>query len=264
MPEDTVNTMITDAVTQSVASVLGNSPAGTKSMLDALMAETLGMAMYNAVANQHNAQMTGNASTTAACVRMLKTKPAAPGVTADKSKPMVISVTPSVIPIATTATTVRISGVNFDPGLTAEITLTGLPFATLHGSSQLSDLTSTGFSFSNALFTGEGSYGLQVMNPDGGLSPVCVLNVMAQAPVITSVQPSSDGKSAAVQGSNFMTGLSMTVSNQNGNPVAVQTIINISNTGCTVNFVDDLSKGVYAIQITNTDKRSSNNFLFNF
>ncbi len=44
----------------------------TLSLVDAVMAETIGMAMHNAVAAQNQMRMMGAAAVTAACVRMIK------------------------------------------------------------------------------------------------------------------------------------------------------------------------------------------------
>ncbi len=67
----TVNSQITDAITQINASSIGNSSSQSMAMLDAVMVETLGMTMHNAVTAQHNSQMIGAASTTSTCARML-------------------------------------------------------------------------------------------------------------------------------------------------------------------------------------------------
>lgn len=66
-----VNSQITDSVTQANTNAIGQGPAQSMSMIDAVMAETLGMSMHNAVNAQHNSQMIGTASTTSTCARML-------------------------------------------------------------------------------------------------------------------------------------------------------------------------------------------------
>lgn len=67
----TVNTQVSDSVTETIANVLGNAPAEGFGLLDTVMAETVGMLMHGAVNNQTNAQMIGNATVTATCARML-------------------------------------------------------------------------------------------------------------------------------------------------------------------------------------------------
>jgi hypothetical protein len=67
-----VNSQITDSVSQVVTLLTGQAPSQAFGMLDAVLLETLGMAMYNAVNRQHNAHMTGSAAVTAACAKMLQ------------------------------------------------------------------------------------------------------------------------------------------------------------------------------------------------
>jgi len=55
MPENTpVNSQITDAVTQSNLTVLGNAPAQSMATAYQLLAQSVGVSMQNAVANQQN------------------------------------------------------------------------------------------------------------------------------------------------------------------------------------------------------------------
>lgn len=70
-----VNGQITDAVTQTVTLLTGQAPSQAFGMMDAVMVETMGMAMYTAVNRQQNAGMVGNAAVTAACAKMLSLPP---------------------------------------------------------------------------------------------------------------------------------------------------------------------------------------------
>lgn len=55
MAKDTpVNSQITDAVTQSNLTVLGNAPAQSMATAYQMLAQSTGVAMQNAVSNQHN------------------------------------------------------------------------------------------------------------------------------------------------------------------------------------------------------------------
>jgi len=73
----TVNDQVVDSVNSVSAMISGQSPAHAFAMLDTVMVETLGMAMYNAVNRQQNAGMVNSAAVTAACARMLNAFPAA-------------------------------------------------------------------------------------------------------------------------------------------------------------------------------------------
>ena len=73
MSEDgTVNSRVVDSVSSVVTLLTGQSPSQAFGMLDAVMVETLGMAMHNAVMRQQGASMVGAAATTAACAKMLQ------------------------------------------------------------------------------------------------------------------------------------------------------------------------------------------------
>ncbi len=66
-----VNSQISDTITQLNTALVGGSSAQSMAIVNAVMADTLGMTMHNAVSVQHNSQMIGGASTTSACAKML-------------------------------------------------------------------------------------------------------------------------------------------------------------------------------------------------
>jgi hypothetical protein len=61
---DTVNSQITDSVTQSNIKVLGDAPAMAMGSLYQTMAHSLGLLMENAVAAQQNMNVIAQAATT--------------------------------------------------------------------------------------------------------------------------------------------------------------------------------------------------------
>ncbi len=65
------NSQITDTMAQLNSALVGGSSAQSMAFVNAVMADTLGMTMHNAVSVQHNSQMIGGASTTSACAKML-------------------------------------------------------------------------------------------------------------------------------------------------------------------------------------------------
>ena len=67
----TVNSQIVDSVADVVTLTGGHAPAHAFGMLDAVMVETRGMAMYNAVSRQQGGSMIGSAAVTAVCAKML-------------------------------------------------------------------------------------------------------------------------------------------------------------------------------------------------
>lgn len=73
MNEDlsTVNSQIVDATTSIVTLAAGQSPSQAFAMLDTVLLETLGIAMYNAVNRQQGAGMLSAAAVTSTCAKML-------------------------------------------------------------------------------------------------------------------------------------------------------------------------------------------------
>ena len=82
-----VNDVITDSVSQGSTLLTGFAAPQGMAMLDIVSAETMGMAMHNAIAAQQNAQLTTNASITSACAKMLAMEPPVPAPAVDKDTP---------------------------------------------------------------------------------------------------------------------------------------------------------------------------------
>lgn len=73
MSDNLVNGQIVDSVADVITLTHGTAPSQAFAMLDTVMVETLGMAMYNAVSRQQGSSMIGSAAVTAACAKMLAT-----------------------------------------------------------------------------------------------------------------------------------------------------------------------------------------------
>jgi hypothetical protein len=73
MPEHFVNDQIVESVADVVTLNCGEAPSQSAAMLDIVMAETMGMSMYNAVSRQQSSSMVGSAAVTSACAKMLQT-----------------------------------------------------------------------------------------------------------------------------------------------------------------------------------------------
>ena len=69
-----VNSQITDAVSQSNVTVLGSAPAQAVASLFQMIAQAAALSQHNAVANQQNQQQIANA-VAAKCVEVLLRKP---------------------------------------------------------------------------------------------------------------------------------------------------------------------------------------------
>lgn len=73
MPEHYVNDQIVESVADVVTLNIGQAPSQSSAMLDVVMAETIGMTMYNAVSRQQSSSTVSSAAITAACAKMLQT-----------------------------------------------------------------------------------------------------------------------------------------------------------------------------------------------
>ncbi|HEV2273072.1 MAG TPA: RebB family R body protein [Acidobacteriaceae bacterium] len=254
--EGTVNSQITDSVTQAIAAVVGNAPSETKGLLDTLMAETVGMAMYNAVTNQHNAQMVSNAAVTAACARMLRT-PFASSLPVKLSHPLITGVSPNPIPLSAASQCVQVNGSGFDQALSVDLfDAGGRKLATFSGSMQIANWTPFSFMMSTNVFNIEGAYSMQIHNPDGGVSALEPLVVQAQPPVITAVN-SSGGAAFQVTGANFQSGLTAVLQDPTGKTVAGVTVAGITAAGFNLNLPQEYPAGPYSLLVTNPDGRTA-------
>jgi hypothetical protein len=73
MPDQYVNDQIVESVANVVTLNVGQGPSQSSAMLDVVMAETIGMTMYNAVSRQQSSSTVGSAAVTVACAKMLQT-----------------------------------------------------------------------------------------------------------------------------------------------------------------------------------------------
>lgn len=267
----TVNHQITDSVTQVDTGVVGNAPAQTTAMLDAVMAESIGMAMYNAVTAQHNAQMVSSAAVAAACARMLKSpgalpQPALPVFAA----PVVNSVHPSPIPVNSNTQKVHVHGSNFQPGAAVDLfDALGTQIGTLAGSQQIGKKeTSTSLVMKTNLFSAPGTYGIEVVNPNGTRSTRYPVTVTA-FPLISSVTTTSPPGSYTVSGENFQSVPTVNVFDQSGDQLASSdrtiSAVSIATTtnpasSLTLTIASDNPAGPYSIQVQNPDGGTSNIF----
>ena len=248
--EGTINDQITDSLSQTMTHIVGNSSAETKSMLDTLMAETVGMAMYNAVTNQHNAQMVSNASVIAACARMLKT-PIATTPATPMFAPVIAGVTPTSIPV-NEAQVIQIVGAGFSASnlVVRILDADSVLVATLSGTAQISGpVTPTSITFTYTFAT-EGTYSLQVQNADAVKSNKSTITVTVTAAVLTTVIPTSP-KTFNVRGKHFHPGLSFTFEDAEGKPVEGASVGDIRLDNLTLTVPCNIGPGPFRLCITN-------------
>lgn len=264
--EGTVNSQITDSVAQVATAVLGPAPTQTTGMLDAVMAEAIGMAMYNAVTTQHNSQMVASAAIAAACARMLKIPGAAP-LPFKLVLPVVTGTTPARLQVTSAAQEVQVAGSNFQQDLSVDVFgPDGSKIGSLSGSQQISGVASLSFTMNSNLFVAAGNYGIEVVNPDGGRSSRYEIAVESQNPSITAVantSPSTGTYDLTVTGSGFQPKLTVNVTDHSGaalSGIAAPTVASASS--FTVVITPGSSTGPFSIQVVNPDGGQSNAYLF--
>lgn len=75
MSNSKLNDQVVDSVTAVDLLLAGMAPASAAGMLDAVSAESIGVAMHGAVSRQHQSHILSAASVTSACARMLQAFP---------------------------------------------------------------------------------------------------------------------------------------------------------------------------------------------
>jgi hypothetical protein len=259
--EGTVNSQVIDSVAQETTAVLGSAPAESTGMLDAVMAESIGMAMYNAVTTQHNSQMVASAAVAATCARMLRIPGALP-LPIKMANPVVLAANPAAVPVTTENQQVQVIGASFQPNLSVDVFgPSGNKIGSLSGS-QIANVTAASFNLTANLFSQEGSYGIEVVNPDGGRSSRYGIKAKTQDPVITAVAPPSPPKSYQVTGNYFQPGLTASVSDHTGTALSGTVVSGVTATAFTMVIVPASSSGPFSVLVVNPDGGKSNTFLF--
>ena len=259
----TVNSQVLDSVAQEATAVVGQAPAGTTGMLDAVMAETIGMAMYNAVTTQHNAQMVASAAIAATCARMLRIPGALP-LPFKLIAPGVSAVIPSPVWVSTDNQQLQVIGTNFQPNLHVDVFAPdGSKAGTVSGGQITGVSIPVSFTMTTNLFIQEGTYGIEVVNHDEGRSSRYQIQVESHDPQITGISAAPNGppNTYLVSGSYFQPGVTANVADHTGTLLSGTTVSNVTSTSFSVLIVPGTSTGPFSIQAVNSDGGSSKAFL---
>ncbi len=181
-------------------------------------------------------------------------------------RPSISSVSPSSPCVRGVDQSVTINGTGFQSGLTVTLFFPGSGSTTLTGS-QIQGLTSTSFTLVVTLNI-QGTYSIRINSPSGAQSPT--FNFSTQYCVnITSVSPaspavSSSNQNVVVNGSGFVSGLSVTVSIPGGgsSTLSGSQIQNVTSTSFTMVVTLNVL-GQYGIRVNNPNGNQSNLYSFN-
>jgi surface antigen len=189
--------------------------------------------------------------------------------TVQTAVPVINSISPSS-PIATVGNqNVTVNGTGFVAGLTVIVTFPNGSTATLSGS-QILNVTPTSFTMVINFNNVPGAYSIRVNNPGGAQSNAFPFTVQPQtSPVVTSISPSSPiatvgNQNVTVNGSNFVSGLTVTVTFPNGTTgtLSGSQILNVTPTSFTMVINFNNVPGAYSIRVNNPGGAQSNSFPF--
>ena len=185
--------------------------------------------------------------------------------------PVINSISPASPTASASNQDVVVNGSNFQQGLTVGVFFPGnsgtTPDVTLSGS-QILNVTATSFTM-RATLGSAGTWGIRVNNPDGQQSTRFGFTVQAQVvdPFISGISPSSPiatvgNQNVAVNGANFLSGLTVTVTFPSGGSATLSgsQILNVTGSSFTMVINFNGNAGSYSIRVNNPNGRSSNPF----
>jgi hypothetical protein len=156
-----------------------------------------------------------------------------------------------------------INGSGFQSGL--KVVLTGKSSTVTYTGNSIESISSTVVKVLVNVGTAAGSWGVQVVNPDGSSSNTATLTVTAPLPppAISSLSPSPLPDSASVQtltlkGTGFQSGIKVLMEPTNGNVVTTYTTTSFSTTQITVQVNVGTTKRYWYVQLLNPDGQYSN------
>ncbi len=187
-------------------------------------------------------------------------------VAAAQSTPSINSISPSSPTASGSNQTVTVFGSQFQSGLTVTVGFPGGGGTTLSGT-QIQAVTATSFQMI-ATLGGAGGYSIKVNNPDGGQSNTLGFTVNGAAPTISSISPtnpthSGSNQTVTVSGSNFQSGLTVSVTFPGGGGTTLSgTQIQSVSFSSFQMIIAFGSVGTWSIKANNPGGQSSSNFSF--
>jgi hypothetical protein len=177
---------------------------------------------------------------------------------------VVAGTNPAPVPVNASTQSVQVSGTNFQSGLSVDVfDGDGNQIGTLAGTQQVTNVTPASFTMMANLFSSQGTYGIDVVNPDGGRSSRYLITA-TPFPAVTAVSPTAPpaANSYQVSGSNFQTNFTANVFDQTGTQLAAPTISAPASTSFTMVIVPGSSNGPFSVEVLNPDGSQSNRFSF--
>ena len=184
--------------------------------------------------------------------------------------PVISGLNPASPPVVNGNQSIGVFGSNFLPGLIVDVfNSSGVKIGTLSGT-QIQNVSSGGFTMIANLGSTPGTFGIEVVNPDGKRSSRRTFSTVNPTPVISGLSPSSPpvvngNQSIGVFGSNFLPGLIVDVYNSSGVKIGTLSGTQIQNVSSgSFTMIANLGAGpaTFGIEVLNPDGKRSNRWMF--
>jgi murein DD-endopeptidase MepM/ murein hydrolase activator NlpD len=186
------------------------------------------------------------------------------------SRPAVSSISPNPVPTFNANQNVNVSGSSFQSGLVVDVfNSSGVKLATLSGS-QVLNVTTSSFTMVVNLGSSASTFGIEVVNPDGGRSSRFTFSTTAANPSVSSISPNpppvvNGNQNVAVNGSSFQFGLIVDVFNSSGTKVGTLSgtqILNVKPSSFTMVINLGSTAGTFGMEVVNPNGGRSPRFTF--
>lgn len=186
------------------------------------------------------------------------------------SQPQVSSISPNPVQTFNADQNMQVSGANFQQGLTVDVfNSAGAKLATLSGS-QVQNVLANSFTMVVSLGSSPNTFGIEVVNPDGGRSQRFGFSTTAPAPSVSSLNPTpvpvvNADQSVQVSGNNFQFNLTVDVFNSGGTKLATLSgtqVLGVTPTSFTMKVNLGSAPGSFGIEVVNPSGGRSSRFTF--
>jgi hypothetical protein len=190
--------------------------------------------------------------------------------TQGQANPSISSISPNPVPTFNADQNVQVFGSNFLSGLLVDVfNNSGTKVGTLSGS-QIKSVTSSSFTMLISLGSSASTFGIEVVNPNGGRSSRFTFSTTTPNPTVSSISPNpvpvfNGNQNVQVFGTNFQSGLIVDVFNSSGIKVGTLSgsqVLNVTPTSFTMVISLGNTPASFGIEVLNPSGRRSARFSF--
>jgi hypothetical protein len=186
--------------------------------------------------------------------------------------PSISSINPNPPPVVNGNQNIQVNGSNFLSNLTVDVFNSGGNLIGTLSGTQIQGVSANSFTMVINLGSSVGTFGIEVVNPNGGRSSRFTFSTQSQVqnPSVNSVSPSpvptfNANQNVQVNGSNFQSGLHVDVFNSGGNLIGTLSgsqIQGVSANSFTMVINLGSSASSFGIEVVNPDSGRSSRFTF--